>query len=175
MTRKGWDVSAERPEINPEVPRNLNARNNLRNEQDEDHQSGDFPSHNVHDNWKKISTQIACLHRPSRKKFILAWVKIFSFIYPKCLFYQNTWAGKLYCRRLPPVTELEFRQQLLAKMWLLEPYPFIKSKLKLFTKLFHCLCVLLPCYFKNYPKGPYWDIFPITEPKMFLLFIYRQP
>ena len=80
-----------------------------------------------------------------------------------------------YCRRLPPVTELEFQQQLLAKMWLLGPYPFIKSKLKLFFKLFHCLCILLPCYFKNYPKGPYWDIFPITEPKMCLLFIYRQP
>ena len=40
---------AERPEINPEIQRNLNARNNLRNEQDEDHQSGDFPSHNVHE------------------------------------------------------------------------------------------------------------------------------
>ena len=49
VTRKGWDVSAERPKINSEVQRNLNARNNLRNEQDEGHQSGDFPSHNVHD------------------------------------------------------------------------------------------------------------------------------
>ena len=49
VTRKGWDVSAERPEINPEVQRNLNARNNLRNEQDEGHQNGDFPSYNVHD------------------------------------------------------------------------------------------------------------------------------
>ena len=49
VSRKGWDVSAERPEINPEVQRNLNVRNNLRNEQDEDHQNGDFPSHNVHD------------------------------------------------------------------------------------------------------------------------------
>ena len=35
--------------MNPEVQRNLNARNNLSNEQDEGHQSGDFPSHNVHD------------------------------------------------------------------------------------------------------------------------------
>ena len=43
------DVSAERPEINPEEQRNLNARNNLRNEQDEGHQNGDLPSHNVHD------------------------------------------------------------------------------------------------------------------------------
>ena len=47
-TRKGWDVPTERPEINSEVQRNLNAKNNLRNEQDESHQSGDFPSHNVH-------------------------------------------------------------------------------------------------------------------------------
>ena len=49
VTRKGWDVSAEKPEINPEVQRNLNARNNQRNEQDEGHQNGDFPSHIVHD------------------------------------------------------------------------------------------------------------------------------
>ena len=88
---------------------------------------------------------------------------------------QNCKKLKGDCRRLPPVTELEFQQQLLAKMWLLGPYPFIKSKLKLFFKLFHCLCILLPCYFKNYPKGPYWDIFLIPEPKMCLLFIYRQP
>ena len=49
VTRKGWDVSAERPEINHEKQRNLIARNNLRNEQDECHQNGDLPSHNVHD------------------------------------------------------------------------------------------------------------------------------
>ena len=50
VTTKGWDVSAERPEINPEVQRNLNARNNSRSEQDESHQNCDFPSYNVHDN-----------------------------------------------------------------------------------------------------------------------------
>ena len=49
VTRKGWDVPAERPETNPEVQRSLNARNNLRNEQDVGHQNGDLPSHNVHD------------------------------------------------------------------------------------------------------------------------------
>ena len=32
VTRKGWNVAAERPEPNPEVQRNLNARNNLGNE-----------------------------------------------------------------------------------------------------------------------------------------------
>ena len=50
VTRKGWYVSAERPETNPEVQRNLNARNNPRNEMDEGYQNGDLPSHNVHDN-----------------------------------------------------------------------------------------------------------------------------
>ena len=50
VTRKGWDVSAERPEINPEVQRNLNARNNSRSEQDEGHQNVDLSSHIVHDN-----------------------------------------------------------------------------------------------------------------------------
>ena len=49
MTRKGWDVSAERPEINPEVQRNQNARNNSRSEQGEGHQNGDLSSHFVHD------------------------------------------------------------------------------------------------------------------------------
>ena len=33
VTKKGWDVPAERPEINSEVPRNLNTRITLRNEQ----------------------------------------------------------------------------------------------------------------------------------------------
>ena len=49
VIRKGWDVPVERPETNPEVQRNLNARNNLRNEQDDGHQNGDLPSHSVHD------------------------------------------------------------------------------------------------------------------------------
>ena len=49
VTRKGWNVSAERPEPNPEVQRNLNAKNNPRKEQDEGHQNGDLSSHNVHD------------------------------------------------------------------------------------------------------------------------------
>ena len=49
MTRKGWNVPDERPELNPEVQRNLNVRNNIRNEQGEGHQNGDLPSHRVHD------------------------------------------------------------------------------------------------------------------------------
>ena len=49
VTRKGWNVPAERPEPDPEVKRNLNARNNSRNEQDGGHQNGDLPRHNVHD------------------------------------------------------------------------------------------------------------------------------
>ena len=62
VTRKGCDVSAERPEINPEAQRNLNARNNLRNEQDEGHQNGDFPSQNVHDNRRLLFRRmITCL------------------------------------------------------------------------------------------------------------------
>ena len=49
VTRKGWNVPAERPEPNPEVERNLNAKNNPRNEQDNGYQNGDLSSHNVHD------------------------------------------------------------------------------------------------------------------------------
>ena len=55
VTRKGWDVSAERPEMNTEVQRNLNTGNNPRNGQDEGYQNSDLPSHNVHDNNEKTS------------------------------------------------------------------------------------------------------------------------
>ena len=48
-TRKGWDVPSERPELNSEVQRSLNAKNNLRNEQEENQLNNDFPDLNVHD------------------------------------------------------------------------------------------------------------------------------
>ena len=48
-TRKGWDVSAERPELNSEVQRNLNAKSSLRNEQYENQLNDDYPDLNVHD------------------------------------------------------------------------------------------------------------------------------
>ena len=48
-TRKGWDVPSERPELNSEVQRNLNAKSSLRNEQDENQLNNDYPDLNVHD------------------------------------------------------------------------------------------------------------------------------
>ena len=48
-TRKGWDVPSERPELISEAQRNLNAKNNLRNEQDENQSNNDYPDLNVHD------------------------------------------------------------------------------------------------------------------------------
>ena len=48
-TRKGWDVPSERPELNSEVQRNLNAINSLRNEQDENQLNNDYPDLNVYD------------------------------------------------------------------------------------------------------------------------------
>ena len=48
-TRKGWNVPSERPELNSEVQRNLNAKNNLRNEQEENQLNNDYPDLNVHD------------------------------------------------------------------------------------------------------------------------------
>ena len=48
-TRKGWDIPSERPELISEVQRNLNAKNNLRNEQDENQLNNDYPDLNVHD------------------------------------------------------------------------------------------------------------------------------
>ena len=53
-TRKGWDVSAERPESTSEVQRNLNAKSNLRNEQDGNQFNSDYPNLNVHDNFKNL-------------------------------------------------------------------------------------------------------------------------
>ena len=49
MTKRGWNVPDERPELNSEVQRNLKTRSNLRNGQDESHQNGDLSSHRVHD------------------------------------------------------------------------------------------------------------------------------
>ena len=49
-TRRGWDVPSERPELNSEVHRNLNVKNNSRNEQDGNQSDNDFPGLNVHDN-----------------------------------------------------------------------------------------------------------------------------
>ena len=48
-TRKGWDVPSERPELNSEVQRNLNAKNISRNEQGGNQSDNDFPGLNVHD------------------------------------------------------------------------------------------------------------------------------
>ena len=50
-TRKGWDVPSDRPELNSEVQRNLNAKSSLRNEQDENQSNNDYPDLNVHDNY----------------------------------------------------------------------------------------------------------------------------
>ena len=47
--RKGWDVPSERPELNSEIQRSLNAKNNLRNEQEENQLNNEYPDLNVHD------------------------------------------------------------------------------------------------------------------------------
>ena len=49
VTRRGWETSVERPEINSEVQPNSNVKNNLRNEQSEGHRKGEFTNRNVHD------------------------------------------------------------------------------------------------------------------------------
>ena len=56
-TRNGWDVPSERPELNSEVQRNSNAKNNSRNEQDGNQSDNDFPRLNVHD---KTFTIFSC-------------------------------------------------------------------------------------------------------------------
>ena len=48
-TRKGCDVPTERPELNSEVQRNLNAKSSLRNGQYENQLNDDYPDLNVHD------------------------------------------------------------------------------------------------------------------------------
>ena len=50
VTRKGWNVPAERPEINSEVLRKVGARGNSRSEHVQDRQDDDQPIHNAHDN-----------------------------------------------------------------------------------------------------------------------------
>ena len=48
-TRRGWEASVEKPEINSEVLRNFNAKTNLRNEQSDGHLNGEFTNRHVHD------------------------------------------------------------------------------------------------------------------------------
>ena len=48
-TRKGWDIPSERPELNSEVQRNSNTKNNLRNEQEGNQSDNDTPDLNTHD------------------------------------------------------------------------------------------------------------------------------
>ena len=48
-TRKGWDVPSERPELNSEVQRNLNAKNGLRKGQDENLPNDEYPDLIGHD------------------------------------------------------------------------------------------------------------------------------
>ena len=48
-TRKGWDAPSERPELNSEVQRNLNTKNNSRYEQYENQLNDDYPELNAHD------------------------------------------------------------------------------------------------------------------------------
>ena len=47
--RKGWDVPSERPVLNSEVQRDLNAKSSLRNGQYENQLNDDYPELNVHD------------------------------------------------------------------------------------------------------------------------------
>ena len=47
-TRKGWDVPTERPELNSDVQRNLNAKSSLGNGQYENQLNDDYPGLNVH-------------------------------------------------------------------------------------------------------------------------------
>ena len=49
-TRKGWDVPSERPELNSEVQRNLNAKNGLREGQGENLPNDEYPDLIGHDN-----------------------------------------------------------------------------------------------------------------------------
>ena len=49
VTRKRWNVSAEEPEINPEVLRNAGTRDNSRSEHIQNRQNDDQPNHNAYD------------------------------------------------------------------------------------------------------------------------------
>ena len=53
-TRRGWETSVERPEINSEAQPNSNVKKNPRNEQNDDHRIGEYNNRNVHDSNGKI-------------------------------------------------------------------------------------------------------------------------
>ena len=49
VTRKGWNVTVERPETNSEVLRNIGSKDNLRSEHVQNRQNDDQPNHNAYD------------------------------------------------------------------------------------------------------------------------------
>ena len=53
-TRRGWETSVERPEINSEVQHNPNVKINPRNERSDNHRNDEFTNRNVHDNLKSV-------------------------------------------------------------------------------------------------------------------------
>ena len=53
-TRRGWETSVERPEINSETQHNPNVKINPRNEQSDNHRNDEFTNRNVHDNLKSV-------------------------------------------------------------------------------------------------------------------------
>ena len=69
-TRKRWDVPSEGPELISEVQRNLNAKSNLRNEQDENQLNNDCPHLNVHDKYKLLSRHGENFQQTRRKKCV---------------------------------------------------------------------------------------------------------
>ena len=55
VTRKGWNVPAERPEASSEVLRNVDTRDNSRSEHVQNCQNDDQPNHNAYDNRRIFS------------------------------------------------------------------------------------------------------------------------
>ena len=49
MTKKGWDVPSERPEVNPQVLRNASVRDNSRSEQIQNRHNDDQTNRNAYD------------------------------------------------------------------------------------------------------------------------------
>ena len=72
-TRKGWDVPSERPELISEVQRNLNAKNSLRNEQDENQLSNGYSDSNVHDRISHDFYYDFTFSNTKLRQFISSW------------------------------------------------------------------------------------------------------
>ena len=79
-TRRGWETSVERPEINSEVQPNSNVKINPRNERSDSHRNDEFTNRNVHDSLENCKSALRVPQNcPSVEKVLFGLFFVMNF------------------------------------------------------------------------------------------------